>query len=136
MCIFAFHFELHIALPKCHTQVLPVPPLCQGLGIAITPSLSELGTPCGILPGDPQRTPGIQLLKFPFLYKICSKLPNYHFPQAVNVQQMKASVCMGMNRRFLSQLNGCPCDFSPWTAQALSLHAIVAWHSSWHRVYF
>lgn len=113
MCIFAFRFELHIALPKCRTQVLPMPPPCPGSGVAIIPSLSELGTPCGILPGHPQGTPGIQLLKFPFLYKIGSRLPNYHFPQAVSVQQMKASVCMGMNRRFLSQLSGCSCGFSP-----------------------
>lgn len=76
-----------------------------------SPASLSWGPPA--LLGDPHRTPGIQLLQFPFLYKIGSKLPNYHFPLVLSVQQMKASVCVRMNRRFLSELSGCFCDFSP-----------------------
>lgn len=124
MCAY-FHFPLNYVFPflsatprfsQCH-------PCVRGLGAAITPELSELGAPAllGI-----HRTPGIQLLQFPFLYKISTKLPNHPFPLAVGVQQMRASVGVGMKRRFLSRLSGCFCGCSPVDSTGCFSHAIVA----------
>lgn len=68
MCVY-LHFPFNSispflsAIPRCSQ----CHPCVRGLGAAIIP-ISELGPPA--LSGDPHRTPGIQLLKFPFLYKI------------------------------------------------------------------